>query len=201
MSAHPEEKSLRYAVTLRSAVAMEKLPYAGPYTSKAPDGSEVYFSSCGFAKITYEIAPLFGTWDAYEGKRTRRETYLFFMGEFCDSYPALFEEENRGRHLIAYDEREGKKYLSHAAEIFADDDDHLYVADPEFLQWTGLGKLARPISHGPTDQGCYTPPPGESLDRGGRVLVGEQLCFETGVYLTDIEGLSGPRTARPRHAG
>jgi len=155
--------------------------------AKADSGSDVDVQSCGYAKITYDVGPLLETLGDYFELQMRRETFLYVMNGFCDSYPALFEGENRGPHLIAYHEVDGKKYLKDAALIYSDDEEGaLYVAAPEFLESTGLKKLARPIRHGRNDNGCFTPDPKVPIDSERRVLVDGRLCFAVGVYLTDI---------------
>lgn len=175
----------RFSVAFRGAIAMEKLPYKGPLIFEAPDGEEVYISSCGFANITYRTGPVLRTYEAYSDEEGEPHSFMYLMGEFCRVSDALLEQNFLS--LIAYYEREGVKYLAgNPAAVYSDHVGSLYVVDADFVEASELQALTRPIAHGENDEGCFDPDVGAPTE--GRVMVEGRLCFAAGVYLSDIAG-------------
>ena len=144
--AEAADDELRYAFVFDSAISMEKKPQLMLFD--APDGSEIYIDSCGFARLTYRTGPLSATLENYPAE-FREQSFLYVMGHWCEVLPALFEASRRNWHLIAYSKRQdGTNVMHYHAEVHWDAAGVPYVADSEFLELTGLRSLERSTAPG-----------------------------------------------------
>lgn len=166
---------------------MEKIPDSMPGPVEGPDGTSIYITSCGFARISYQTLSLNEFLEDL-GASGRSESFIWLMGEWCQSSPALLERNHRARHLLGYTRPDDENILQFFLEIYVDESGDSYVSDSEILEFHELQYLSRPIPHGRRDSGCTSLPATES-EQQGRVPVGDMYCFESGVYLKDLASL------------
>jgi len=177
----------RFAVAFDGATSMEKIPDSMPGPIEEPDGTSIYITSCGFVRISYQALPLNEFLDDLEASG-QSESFIWLMGEWCQSSPALLERNYRVQHLLGYTRPEDENILQFFLEIYEDESGDFYVSDSDILEFHELQYLARSIPHGRHDSGCI-PRPATELEQNGRVPVGDFYCFESGVYLKDLANL------------
>src|SRR5881394_935200 len=117
-----------YAVIYDGAVAMKKISIKRGNLYPWLDPSEIYIGSCGFARITYKEVDVVAFLAGDDNFSTRKSSFYYLTGEWCEVADALMETSYRAAHVISYRKWDGKKYILSQADVYTDNDGVAYVA-------------------------------------------------------------------------